>query len=90
MSTGEEAAYLAALLEGPALSPPDGVEPNLSSEGSHSLGYAILILACTLSTISVFVRLGSRLAMKRIGIEDVLMVCALVRMDPQSLRRLCY
>jgi hypothetical protein len=67
------------LWEGPALDPPSGVVPDLSSEGNHALGYGIIILACTLSTLSVIVRLGSRFAMKRIGIEDILMVCALVR-----------
>ncbi|KAH8721494.1 hypothetical protein GQ44DRAFT_829083 [Phaeosphaeriaceae sp. PMI808] len=68
---------LQELLNGPGLAPPAGVDPDFSAQGRHTLGYAILILTCVLSTLSVLVRLASRLAMKTVRLEDLLMVCAL-------------
>lgn len=60
-----------ALLEGPALQPPPGVIPNFADPGgNHTVGYVVIILGGTLATISVAVRMYSRVIIKKIGIED--------------------
>lgn len=70
---------LQTVLDGPALARPDGVAPGPLNQGNHAIGYALVIFPALLCTIAVAARLASRFAMKRIGIEDILIVCALVR-----------
>lgn len=71
LSPEEQAAFMEALLEGPALEPPLGVVPDFANPGGHhGVGYGIVILGATLATIAVALRLYSRVAMKSINIED--------------------
>jgi hypothetical protein len=67
-----------ALLDGPALARPEGAALGMPNEGNHTLGYVLVILSAVLCTLSVAVRLVSRYSMKKIGIEDAFVVCALV------------
>ena len=71
ISPEEQPAYMEALLEGPALEPPPGVITDFANPGGHhGVGYGIVILGATLATTAVAVRLYSRVAIKRINIED--------------------
>ena len=72
LSPEKQAAYMEALLEGPALEPPPGVITDFANPGGHhGVGYGIIILGATLATTAVAVRLYySTVAMKRIKIED--------------------
>jgi hypothetical protein len=69
------------VLDGPALARPHGVAPGPLNQGNHAIGYALVILPALLCTVAVAARLASRFALKRVGIEDVLIVCALVRLS---------
>ncbi|KAF2877772.1 hypothetical protein BDV95DRAFT_588804 [Massariosphaeria phaeospora] len=78
MSPEEQAAFMTALLEGPALEAPPGVMYDFENPGgNHALGYGIVILGGVLATISVLLRLHSRLLIKRVNIEDALLIAAL-------------
>lgn len=70
---------LQMLLDGPALARPEGVAPGPLNQGNHALGYGIVITSCVLCGLAVAVRLTSRISMKKLRIEDFLIVCALVR-----------
>jgi hypothetical protein len=71
LSPEEHAAFMEALLEGPALEPPPGVIPDFANPGGHhGIGYGIVILGATLTTIAVALRLYSRVAIKKVNIED--------------------
>ncbi|KAI0165411.1 hypothetical protein GGR52DRAFT_107168 [Hypoxylon sp. FL1284] len=77
-SDEEQAAFIEALLEGPSMDPPTGVDPNFDDPGgSHAIGYAVIILGSTLATIALILRLCSRVILKRFKIEDVLFIVAL-------------
>lgn len=60
------------ILEGPALRPPPGVQPNfVNPPNQNSLGYALLIICFTVSTMMTGVRLYAKFASsKKLGIED--------------------
>lgn len=78
-SDEEQAAFIEALLEGPSMEPPAGVDPNFDDPGgNHTIGYAIIILGSTLATMAILLRLCSRVILKRIKIEDALFISALV------------
>jgi hypothetical protein len=66
------------ILEGPALDRPAGVAPGTLNQGEHTLGIALAIFTSILCTLAVVVRLASRTALKKVGIEDFLIFCALV------------
>lgn len=83
MASGQDTApsELQMLLDGPALDPPPGVVPNLDTDGNHTLGYAVVIVTAVLSTLAVLVRLTASLPMKRLGLEEFLVVCSLVHTE---------
>ncbi|KAI1446643.1 hypothetical protein F5Y02DRAFT_68995 [Annulohypoxylon stygium] len=58
--------------------PPPGVTSNFANpDGSHSLGYFVVIFGAVLSTNAVLLRLGSSYVLNRIVLEDALLLCAL-------------
>ncbi|PVH99979.1 hypothetical protein DM02DRAFT_628904 [Periconia macrospinosa] len=65
------------LLNGPALERPEGVVPGTLNEGEHTVGYAVVLFSSILCALAVMVRIASRAALKKAGIEDALIVCAL-------------
>lgn len=65
----------------PAMVPPPGVVPNFDNYGGqHAMAYAAIIICSTLVLLSTSLRVWSRLSMKprSFGIEEVLLICALV------------
>lgn len=62
----------ARILEGPALTPPTGVEPNFGhSANKNAMAYAVFCLNLVIGTVAFMVRAYSRLfIIKRIRIED--------------------
>lgn len=69
MSSPEE---IESLLNGPALPPPDGVEPNFEDPPNHNaLGYGLLSAMLAVGTIAMFFRILARVIKpKRFYIED--------------------
>jgi hypothetical protein len=66
------AIWQKAILDGPALRPPPGVQPNfIDPENQNSLGYALIIICAAVSTAMTGIRLYAKLtSLKRLGIED--------------------
>lgn len=67
--------------DGPAMAPPDGQMPDFDNNGGqHEMGEAALIICAIIATISVSMRVSSRLTMKprSFGIVEGLLICALV------------
>jgi hypothetical protein len=66
------AVWQKAILNGPALRPPPGVQPNFSTpENQNSLGLALIIMCAVVSTVMTGIRLYAKLtSQKRLGIED--------------------
>lgn len=65
----------------PAMMPPDGQLPDFDNNGGHhAMGYAALIICITLAALSTSTRVWSRLLMttRSFGLEEALLVCALV------------
>lgn len=65
----------------PAMVPPPGVVPNFDNYGGqHTMAYAAIIICSTLVLLSTSLRVWSRMSMKprSFGIEEVLLICALV------------
>jgi len=73
-------AFVAAILEMPSLDVPEGITPNFDNPpgGNRKLGYSVIILSAIISTFAVIIRISSRLVLKRVNIEDGLLVAALV------------
>lgn len=70
---------LATLLEGPALAPPENVMPDFTNPGgAHDLGYGVIIACAVMATLSVVMRLATRIAMRKLGMADAMYFCALV------------
>ncbi|KAI1097492.1 hypothetical protein F4804DRAFT_327449 [Jackrogersella minutella] len=69
---------LQALLNGPALQPPDGVIPNFDSrENKNHIAEAVIPICLVATTIAVFLRVYARIfCIKKIGLPDVLMTIA--------------
>ena len=61
-----------AILEGPALQPPPGVQPDFfNPPNQNSLGYALIIMCAVVSTLMTGIRVYAKLtSLKRLGIED--------------------
>ncbi|KAF2689792.1 hypothetical protein K458DRAFT_384427 [Lentithecium fluviatile CBS 122367] len=68
-----------AVLEGPALRPPPGVQPNfINPPNQNSLGYALLVICGVVSTMMTGIRLYAKfITSKKFGIEDYLLLAAL-------------
>ncbi|KAI1203163.1 hypothetical protein F5X97DRAFT_159849 [Nemania serpens] len=67
-----------SLLDQPALDPPPGVEPDfVHTGGYHNFGYGLIIATSIISAIAVLARLVSSASMRKLLIEDVLLVAAL-------------
>jgi hypothetical protein len=66
------AIWQKAILDGPALQPPPGVQPNfIDPENRNNLGYALIIMCAVVSTAMTGIRLYAKLtSLKRLGIED--------------------
>lgn len=78
-SPEEQAIFLAALLEGPALEPPLGASSNFDHPGgSHAIGYGVVLLGSIVAALAVLLRLWSRALLKTFRIEDALLISALV------------
>lgn len=69
--------------DGPAMAPPDGQISDFVHGGSHEMIEAVLPVCIALAALSVLFRVWSRLSMKPrlFGIEDGLLLCALVSKD---------
>ncbi|KAI2627607.1 hypothetical protein GGR54DRAFT_422816 [Hypoxylon sp. NC1633] len=69
---------LAAALEGPALKPPDGVDPNFDHPANQNgLAHGILAVCLSLSTIFLLIRLYIRfIYLRKSYIEDYLIMAA--------------
>ncbi|KAI4947914.1 hypothetical protein J4E86_008431 [Alternaria arbusti] len=77
-SPEEQAIFLAALLEGPALEPPLGASSNFDHPGgSHAIGYGVVLLGSIVAALAVLLRLWSRALLKTFRIEDALLISAL-------------
>ncbi|KAI4910494.1 uncharacterized protein J4E92_010422 [Alternaria infectoria] len=77
-SPEEQAIFLAALLEGPALEPPLGASSNFDHPGgSHAIGYSVVLLGSIVAALAVLLRLWSRALLKTFRIEDALLISAL-------------
>ncbi|KAI0540915.1 hypothetical protein GGR58DRAFT_511236 [Xylaria digitata] len=67
-----------SFLEQPALDPPPGVVPDfVNTGGYHNFGYGLIIGTSVVSTVAVLARLVSSASMRKLLIEDVLLVAAL-------------
>jgi len=78
-SPEEQATYLAALLEGPALEPPLGTTSNFDHPGgSHAIGYGVVLLGSIVAALAVLLRLCSRALLRTFRLEDALLLSALV------------
>ncbi|KAI1211225.1 uncharacterized protein F4807DRAFT_29131 [Annulohypoxylon truncatum] len=71
-------AELQQFLDGPALTPPDGVIPNFDNRDNKDyISQAVLPLCLVLTTIAVFLRVWARIfCIKKIELPDVLMTIA--------------
>jgi hypothetical protein len=65
-------AWQIAVLEGPALRPPPGVQPNfIDPSNQNSLGYALIIICGIVSTVMTGTRLYAKFrSSRKLGIED--------------------
>ncbi|KAI0415147.1 hypothetical protein F5X98DRAFT_231398 [Xylaria grammica] len=67
-----------SLLEQPGLDPPPGVIPDfVHTGGYHNFGYGLIISTSIISTVAVLARLVSSIGMRKLLIEDLLLVAAL-------------
>jgi hypothetical protein len=73
------AVWQKAILNGPALQPPPGVQPNfINPENQNSLGLALIVMCAVVSTVMTGTRLYAKLiGQKRLGIEDCESSCNL-------------
>jgi hypothetical protein len=71
-----------ALMEGPALAPPEGVIPNLDHpQNKNGLALFVFVFCSVISTICVLLRGYGRLwLLKRFQAEDGLIISAFVRL----------
>ncbi|KAI1772243.1 hypothetical protein F4818DRAFT_180229 [Hypoxylon cercidicola] len=69
---------LEALLNGPALAPPDGIVPNFDNPPNKNyISAAVVPLCLTVTTIAVLLRVYARIfCVKKVGIPDALMAVA--------------
>lgn len=69
--------------DGPAITPPNGEVSDFDNDGSHEIIEVALITCAVLVALSVLSRVWSRLSMKPrlFGIEEGLLICALVSKD---------
>ncbi|KAF1914790.1 hypothetical protein BDU57DRAFT_549879 [Ampelomyces quisqualis] len=65
-------------LDGPAMLPPAGVQPDfVNTGGQHTSGYIWLLFSGSIATLSVLARVMSCTVAKRFHVEDYLMIAAL-------------
>lgn len=68
-----------SILDLPAMEPPPGVVPDFDNPGGNrAIGYGMIIAGSVLSTIAVLARLGSSAFARKFGLEDAMLVTALV------------
>ncbi|KAI1734395.1 hypothetical protein F4680DRAFT_438625 [Xylaria scruposa] len=78
MSSGDHTPSMEDLLEGPALEPPPNTVPDfIHPGGSHTLGYGLVLLGSIVAAVAVLIRLRSSLLLRKIRIDDGLMVSSL-------------
>lgn len=67
------------LLNGPALDPPAGVDPDFDNNGGlHGIGYFVIIFCSIISTFALVFRITAKISLRSIRTDDVCMMIAFV------------